>query len=144
MACSNDACCMMNCNSLGCFYSRLTYLQLWRYSSGAGWAGITKSIGHVSWVGSTPRSSVTTSLRLLALQLKSRLPGLIAPERPLFTPSLSILTQGMQGIEVLLDSGVLTTAICWSVCAQSTAKPWHTDRSMRFCCRLANQVYNNA
>ncbi len=34
----------------------------------------------VSWVGGTPRSPVSLSLDLWALQLKPRLPGLRAPE----------------------------------------------------------------
>ncbi len=41
--------------------------------------------GDVSWVVCTPRSPVPASLHLLALQLKPSLPGLRAPEHPLFT-----------------------------------------------------------
>ncbi len=54
----------------------------------------------VSWVVSTPRSPVPVSLHLLALQLKSSLSGLRAPEHPLFTPSLLVLIEGAQGIGV--------------------------------------------
>ncbi len=43
--------------------------------------------GDASWVVSTPRSPVPAWLYLLAVQLKPSLPGLSAPERPLFTPS---------------------------------------------------------
>ncbi len=49
--------------------------------------------GDVSWVVSTPRSPVSASLHLLALQLKPSLPGLRAPEHPLFTFSLLVLIQ---------------------------------------------------
>ncbi len=47
--------------------------------------------GDVSWVVNTPRSSVPTSLHLLALQLKLTMPGLRAPARPLFTLSFLVL-----------------------------------------------------
>ncbi len=39
----------------------------------------------VSWADSAPRSPVPVSLHSLASQLKISLPGLIAPEHPLFT-----------------------------------------------------------
>ncbi len=40
-----------------------------------------------SWEGNTQMSPVPVSLHLLAFQLKPSLPGLRAPERPLFKPS---------------------------------------------------------
>ncbi len=53
--------------------------------------GITNCIGDVSWVVSTPRSPVP-SFGGFAAQTNLSLPGLRAPERPLFTytPSLSV------------------------------------------------------
>ncbi len=47
----------------------------------------------VSWVVSSPRSPVSASLHLLALQLKPSLSGLRAPEHPPFSPSLLVLIQ---------------------------------------------------
>ncbi len=56
-------------------------------------ASPTEIHGGVSWVVSTPRSPVPASQHLLDLQLKPSLPGLIAPEHPLFTPTLLVLIQ---------------------------------------------------
>ncbi len=50
----------------------------------------------VSWVVSKPRLPVLAALHVLALQLQPSLSGLRAPERPLFTPSFSVLIQVTQ------------------------------------------------
>ncbi len=60
----------------------------------------------VSWVVSTPRSSVPVSLHLMALQLKPSLSGLRALEHPLFTHTLLI---SIQGYSRLISRGMPTT-----------------------------------
>ncbi len=74
--------------------------------------GITN--GETSWVVSTRRSPVPTSLHSLVLQLKPSLFGLRTPEHPLLPPSLLVLIQvtrkggegqgiGVCSSDVLLD-----------------------------------------
>ncbi len=57
-------------------------------------ASLREELDDVSWVVSTPRSPVTASLHLLALQLKPSLCGLRAPEHPFFTPFIFGLNPG--------------------------------------------------
>ncbi len=83
----------------------------------------------VSWVVTTPRSPVIASLHLLALQLKPSLPGLIAPERPLFTHTLPVGFNPGDATGSLIGRGVLVTPpfvgpFCRRVGTQSTTQPW--------------------
>ncbi len=73
------------------------------------------------------------SLHLLALQLKPGLPGLIAPERPLFTHTLPVGFHPVDARDRSLIGGVVLVTppfvgpFCRSVGAQSTAQSWRAD-----------------
>ncbi len=103
---------------IGKYMFVFTTFQADNYSAPSG-------VDNVSWVDSTPRSPVPTSLHLLALHLKPSLPGLRAPEHPLFTPSPLILIQVKWRGHKGYCRGVLITPpfvgpFCWSVGAQPT------------------------
>ncbi len=98
-------------------FSGLTYLYLWRVEPASPYWH--HNIGD------------PTSLHSMVLQLKPNLPGLRAPEHPLFTPSLLVLIQvtrrRYKGYEFDRQRCVHYTAIGWTGAAQSTAQSWHND-----------------